>query len=198
MVAFGSRTSTKLDALYGRLTVAVLAAAALSSGCNSESRETAPTPSPSASRLAKAEVEAAVLAAWRDEHLAYAEALRAMDPDHPRLEATAIDPLLASAKAFIALSKRQGLVARGDQDLGTPRVIELTPADDPTSAVVQACVHGGLILYEPKTSKPVAGTAGQVTWNHERTTLRLIPGIGWLVAVNEVRSGPTEATCTSQ
>lgn len=198
MVEFRRRGSTRSGPSYGHLIATAVAIATLTAGCSSGSDGSAPISSPTASRLERADIEKAVIAAWRDEHIAYADALRAMDPDHPALAATAIDPLLASAKAFIALSKRQGLVARGEQDLGSPRVVELSPADEPTSAVVEACVRGGLILYDGRSGKPVRGTVGQVTWNYERTTLRLVPGIGWLVAVNEVRSGPTEATCASR
>lgn len=198
MVGGRKRGSARPGPSYGHLIATAVALATLTAGCNSKTDGSVPTPSPGASRLERAEIEMAVLDAWHDEHVAYADALRAMDPDYPALAATAIDPLLASAKAFISLSKRQGLVARGEQDLGSPKVIELTPADEPTAAVVEACVHGGLILYDGQSGKPVRGTAGQVTWNHERTTLRLIPGVGWQVAVNEVRSGPTEAICTSR
>ena len=197
MVAFGSRGSARSGPSYGHLIVAAVAVATLSAACSPRSDGTASTPSPSASPLAKAAIERAVLDAWRDEHAAYADALRAMDPNHPDLAKTAIDPVLSSARAFITLSKQQGLVARGEQDLGIPKVLSLTPADDPSTAIVESCVHDRLLLYDRK-GKPVSGTAGQVTWNHERTTLRRIPGIGWLVADNVVRQGPTEAICVQQ
>ena len=198
VVGLRGRACSTARPSHPHLIAATVAVAALIAGCNSNPDRTSATPAPSPYSQSKVEVEQAVLAAWRAEHQAYADALRAMDPDHPALAKTAIDPLLGSAKAFIALSKSQGLVARGQQDLGSPTVIELTPVDSPTSAIVEACVHGGLILYDPGTGKPVRGTAGQVTWNHERTTLRLVAGIGWFVAGNEVRSGPTEAICTSR
>jgi len=191
------RTEVRHSETAARLhrTLAAIAAVALTFGCSSGSVSTPPTPSPGVTSPSQAEVRAAVLSAWRAEHEAYAEALRAMDPDYPELAKTAIDPVLSGARSFITVSKMQGIVARGDQDLGSPQVVELTPADDPVTAVVESCIHDRLVLYDGRTGKPVPGDAGQVTWAKERTTLRLVSGIGWLVSDNQVRQGEAESVC---
>lgn len=154
-----------------------------------------PTPPTSPSPTTSLSVEAQILTAWRAEHTAYAAAVRAMDPRYPALTQTAIDPALRGAVAFITASRAQGIVARGSQDLGSPKVISLTPATDPQTAIVQSCIHDGLVLINGKTGKPVPGLAGQVTWALERTTLRHIEGVGWLVADNVVKQDEKESVC---
>ncbi len=140
-------------------------------------------------------VDAQVLAAWHTEHEAYAQALLALNPNDPALAQSAINPVLQQAMAYIAVAKAQGIVVRGSQDLGTPKVISLTPTSDPTKAVVESCVRGGLILINSKTGKPVPGLSGQVTWNFEHTTLTLVEGVGWMVADNVVKQSPKESVC---
>lgn len=175
-----------------KLIVAIVATTTLAA-CSS-GRAAAPSPSPSPSATASLSVEAQVLAAWQAEHVAYADALRNLDPRAPGLAQTAIDPALRRAVAYIAITKAQGIVVRGSQDLGHPRVVSLTP----DTAVVASCVHDGLILLNPKTNKPVPGLAGQVTWNFERTTLRYVEGVGWLVADNVVHQEAKESVCVKR
>ncbi|MDP9164720.1 MAG: hypothetical protein M3O32_01395 [Actinomycetota bacterium] len=141
-------------------------------------------------------VEAQVLSAWRAEHEAYADALRTLNPRAPALVESAINPVLQQAMAYIAVAKAQGIVVRGSQDLGAPKVISLTPATDPTKAIVESCVRGGLILIDGKTGQPVPGLSGQATWNFERTTLTLVEGVGWMVSDNVVKQSLKESVCT--
>lgn len=170
--------------------LATMLIAACSSGkAASTSPTQSPDPSPSVS------VEAQVLAAWRAEHLAYADALRSLNPTDPALAQTAINPALQRAVAYIAVAKAQGIVVRGSEDLGAPRVVSLTPTADPTEAVVESCVRGGLILINGKTGKPVPGLSGQATWNFEHTTLTLVEGVGWMVSENVVRQSLKESVC---
>lgn len=174
----------------------VVLAATLAAGCTSTtSPHSAPSTSPPA--LTSSAIDAQVLAAWRAEHAAYAAAIRAMDPHYPGLTQTAIDPALRSATAFIATSKAQGILAQGWQDLGFPRVISLTPSTDPRIAVVQSCIHDGLVLINGHTGRPVPGLPGRVTWGLERTTLRHVEGVGWLVADNVVNQDDKESVCAA-
>lgn len=176
-----------------KLIVTVLAAmlpAACGSGRAAAPNSVArPDPSPSVS------VQRQVLAAWRAEQVAYANALRSLNPRSPALAETAINPALERAMTFISVVKAQGVVVRGSQDLGTPTVVSLSPATDPTEAVVESCVHGGLILLNGKTGKPVPGLSGQPTWNFEHTTLTLVEGVGWMVSDNVVRESLRESVC---
>ena len=175
-----------------KMLVTVSIAAMLTAACSSgKAAQPTPTPSPSPSVT----VEAQVLAAWRAEHVAYADALRSVNPELPALAQTAIDPVLRSIKAYIAVAKAQGIVVHGSQNLGSPKVVSLTPATTPTEAVVESCVHGGLILTNGKTGKPVPGLAGKVTWNFEHTTLTLVEGVGWMVSNNVVKQDLKESVC---
>jgi hypothetical protein len=99
--------------------------------------------------------------------------------------------------AFIAAAKAQGIVVRGSQDLGAPTVVSLNPTAAPDTAVVRACIHDGLVLINGKTGKPVPGTAGQVTFALELTTLKLVEGVGWMVSDNDVKQGLKESVCTA-
>ena len=148
-----------------------------------------PSPSPSVN------VEAQVLSAWRAGHEAYAAALRAENPNDPALAQSTINPALQRAVAYIAVVKAQGIVVRGSQDLGAPKVISLTPTTAPTAAVVESCVRGGLILINGKTGKPVPGLSGQATWNFEHTTLKLVEGVGWMVSDNVIKQSLKESVC---
>jgi hypothetical protein len=141
-------------------------------------------------------VEAQVLSAWHAGHEAYADALRALNPRASALAQSTINPALQRAVAYIAVVKAQGIVVRGSQDLGSPKVISLTPTTDPTTAIVESCVRGGLILINGKTGKPVPGLAGEATWNFEHTTLTLVEGVGWMVSDNVVKQALKESVCT--
>jgi hypothetical protein len=141
-------------------------------------------------------VEAQVLSAWRAEHQAYADALRALNPRASALAQSAINPALQRAVAYIAVVKAQGIVVRGSQDLGSPKVVSLAPTTDPTRAIVESCVRGGLILINGKTGKPVPGLAGEATWNFEHTTLTRVEGVGWMVSDNVVKQALKESVCT--
>ena len=183
---------TDLQSKVHKLIVTIIAATMLAA-CSS-GRTASPAPSPSPSATVSVSVEVQVLSAWRAEHLAYADALRNLDPRAPGLAETAIDPALRRAVAYIAVTKAQGIIVRGSQNLGNPQVASLTP----DTAVVASCVHDGLILLNPKTNKPVPGLAGQVTWNFERTTLRHVEGVGWLVADNLVHQDAKESVCIAR
>ncbi len=172
--------------------LATMLVAACSSG-----KAAAPGHSPSPSPSLGPAVQAQVLAAWRAEHLAYADALRALNPNDPMLAQTAINPALQRAVAFIATAKAQGIVARGLQDLGSPVVVELSPTTSPDTAIVRSCLHDGLVLINGKTGKPVPGTAGQVTYALEHTTLKLVEGVGWMVSDNDVKQDLKESVCTA-
>lgn len=176
-----------------KLIVTIIATTVLAA-CTSE-KAAAPSTSPSASASSATEIKAEVIAAWRAEHEAYADALRALNPNDPALAQSAINPALQRAKAYIAVAKAQGIVVRGSQDLGTPKVVSLTPASDPTQAVVESCVRDGLILINGKTDKPVPGLSGQVTWNFEHTILTLVEGVGWMVSDNVVKQDLKESVC---
>jgi hypothetical protein len=170
--------------------LATMLIAACSSGkAAAPSPSTTPSPSPSVS------VEAQVLSAWRAEHEAYADALRALNPNAPALARSAINPVLQRAMAYIAVAKAQGIVVRGTQDLGSPKVISLAPTTDPTTAIVESCVRDGLVLLNGKTDRPVPGLSGQATWNFEHTTLRLVEGVGWMVSDNVVKQDLKESVC---
>ena len=171
--------------------LATMLFAACSSG-----KAAAPNPTPSPDPSPSVNVEAQVLSAWRAGHEAYAAALRAVNPNDPALAQSTINPALQRAVAYIAVVKAQGIVVRGSQDLGTPKVVSLTPATDPTKAVVESCVRGGLILINGKTGKPVPGLSGQATWNFEHTTLTLVEGVGWMVSDNIVKQSLKESVCT--
>lgn len=136
-----------------------------------------------------------MLSAWRAEHEAYADALRALNPNAPALARSAINPVLQRAMAYIAVAKAQGIVVRGTQDLGSPKVISLAPTTDPTTAIVESCVRDGLVLLNGKTDRPVPGLSGQATWNFEHTTLRLVEGVGWMVSDNVVKQDLKESVC---
>jgi hypothetical protein len=142
-------------------------------------------------------VEAQVLVAWHTEHEAYANALRALNPKDQALAQSAINPALQRAVAYIALAKAQGIVVRGSQDFGTPAVVSLSPPSAPDTAIVRACIHDGLVLINGKTGKPVPGTAGQVTFALEHTTLKLVEGVGWMVSDNDVKQSVKESVCTA-
>ena len=174
-----------------KLMVAIVAVTVLAACSPGRTASHNPSPSPSPRATTPVPVEAQVLSVWRAEHLAYADALRHLDPRAPGLAQTAINPALRRAVAYIAVTKAQGIVVRGSQDLGHPRVVSLTP----DTAVVASCVHDGLILLNPKTNKPVPGVAGQVTWNFEHTTLRYVEGVGWMVADNVVHQEAKESAC---
>ena len=170
--------------------LATMLIAACSSG-----KAAAPGPSPSPSPSPSVNVEAQVLSAWRAGHEAYAAALRAENPNDPALAQSTINPALQRAVAYIAVVKAQGIVVRGSQDLGAPKVISLTPTTAPTAAVVESCVRGGLILINGKTGKPVPGLSGQATWNFEHTTLKLVEGVGWMVSDNVIKQSLKESVC---
>jgi hypothetical protein len=176
-----------------KLIVAALATT-LVAACSS-GKAAAPSPRPDPSLTPS--VAAQVLAAWRAEHLAYAEALRALNPNDPALAQTAINPALQRAVAFIATAKAQGIVVRGTQDLGTPTVLELSPTTTPDTAIVRSCIHDALVLINGKTGKPVPGAAGQVTYAAERTTLKLVEGVGWMVSDNDIKQGLKESVCAA-
>jgi ABC-type transport system substrate-binding protein len=178
-----------------KLIVTVLAATLLAA-CSS-GKAAAPEPTNSPSPSATVSVEDQVLAAWRAEHLAYADALKALNPNDPTLAQTAINPALQRAVAFIAAAKAQGIVIRGSQDLGAPTVVSLNPTTAPDTAVVRACIHDGLVLINGKTGKPVPGTAGQVTFAMELTTLKLVEGVGWMVSDNDIKQGLKESVCSA-
>ncbi len=171
--------------------LATMLIAACSSG-----KAAAPSPSPSLDPSPSVSVEAQVLAAWHSEHVAYADALRALNPNDPALAQSAINPVLQHARAYIAVAKAQGIVVRGSQDLGTPKIISLTPIAAPAKAIVESCVRDGLILINGKTGKPVPGLSGETTWNFEHTTLTLVEGVGWMVSDNIVKQSLKESVCT--
>lgn len=175
--------------------VVALAATAVTAACSSGTSAT-PTATPSPSVSASPSVGTAVIAAWRAEHLAYAKALLSLNPNDTDLAQTAINPALQRAVAFIGAAKLQGITVRGTQELGDPKVVSLTPGARPTTAVVESCVHGGLILVNGKTGKPVPGLAGKATWNFEHTTLTLVEGVGWMVSDNVVKQSLQESSCT--
>jgi hypothetical protein len=137
-----------------------------------------------------------VLSAWRTGHEAYAGALHALNPHDPALAQSTINPALQRAMAYIAVAKAQGIVVRGSQNLGSPKVISLTPTTDPTTAIVESCVRDGLILLNGRTGKPVPGLAGEATWNFEHTTLTRVEGVGWMVSDNVVKQALKESVCT--
>lgn len=171
---------------------ATMLIAACSSG-----KAAAPSRSASPSLSPTPDVATAVLAAWRAEHLAYANALRALNANDPALAQTAVNPALQRAVAFIATAKAQGIVVRGTQDLGTPTVVELSPTTTPDTAIVRSCIHDGLVLINGKTGKPVPGTAGEVTYALEHTTLKLVEGVGWMVSDNDIEQGLKESVCAA-
>jgi hypothetical protein len=179
------------DPLGGVQKLIVTIVATMTFAACSAGTVTAPRPSLSPSATASPAVEAQVLAAWRAEHTAYADALVKLDPSSAALAQTAIDPALRRTVAYIAAAKAQGIVVHGSQDLGNPRVVSLGL----DTAIVEACVHDGLLLLNAKTSKPVPGLAGQVTWNFEHTTLQHVEGVGWMVADNVVRQAAKESVC---
>jgi hypothetical protein len=183
--------------LTGARTLAVTSLAAAVLAACSSGKAAAPPSSPSPSVTARRSVESQVLAAWQAEHQAYAEALRALNPTDSSLAASAINPALQRAKAYIAVAKAQGIVVRGSQDLGSPKVTSLTPAGAPTEAVVESCVHDGLVLIDGKTGKPVPGLSGETTWNLEHTTLTLVAGVGWMVSDNVVKQSLQESVCAA-
>jgi ABC-type transport system substrate-binding protein len=176
------------------LVVAVVATA-VTAACSSGKSAT-PTVTPSPSVSPSPSVETAIIAAWRAEHVAYAKALLSLNPNDTDLAQTAINPALQRAVAFIGAAKLQGITVRGTQELGDPKVVSLNPAVRPTTAVVESCVHGGLILVNSKTGKPVPGLAGKATWNFEHTTLTLVEGVGWMVSNNVVKQSLQESSCT--
>lgn len=176
-----------------KLIVTVLAATLLAA-CSS-GKAAAPKASPSPDPSATVSAQEQVLTAWRTEHEAYADALRSLNPNAPALAASAINPALQRAVAYIAVAKTQGIVVRGSQDLGSPKVVTLSPPADPTHAVVESCVHDGLVLLDGKTGKPVPGLSGQTTWNFEHTTLTLVEGVGWMVSDNVVKQSLKESVC---
>ena len=172
--------------------LATMLIAACSSG-----KAAAPRPSPSPSPSPSVNVEAQVLSAWHAEHEAYADALRTLNPRAPALAQSAINPALQRAVAYIAVVKAQGIVVRGSQDLGSPKVISLAPPSAPTEAIVESCVRDGLVLLNGKNGRPVPGLSGQTTWNFERTTLTLVEGVGWMVSDNVVKQSLKESVCTA-
>ena len=182
--------------VYTKRAAPVVLATALAAGCTSATTAQ-PAPSSLPPTLTSSAIAAQVLDAWRAGHVAYAAAIRAMDPHYPALTQTTIDPALRSATAFIATSKAQGILAQGWQDLGSPKVISLTPSTDPRMAVVQSCIHDGLVLINGHTRKPVPGLPGRVTWGFEHTTLRHVEGVGWLVADNVVNQDDKESVCAA-
>jgi len=188
-------TNERRDLLRRPQTLLLTVIAATVLAACSSGKDSASSGSPSPSVTPSPAVEAQVIAAWRAEHVAYADALRSLNPNASELAQTAIDPALRRSIAYIAATKAQGIVVRGSEDLGSPKVVSLTPQTDPREAVVESCVHGGLVLINPKSNKPVPGLAGQVTWNFEHTTLRLVEGVGWVVADNVVRQDTKESVC---
>lgn len=169
-------------------------AATLLAACSSGKAATPPA-SPSPSVTPGSSVASEVLTAWRTGHEAYANALRALNPNDPALAASTINPALQRAVAYIAVAKAQGIVVRGSQDLGSPEVTSLTPAAAPTEATVESCVHDGLVLLNGKTGEPVPGLSGQATWNFEHTTLTLVEGVGWVVSDNVVKQSLKDSVC---
>ena len=133
--------------------------------------------------------------AWRAEHEAYVSAVIKMDPNDAGLQQTATNPLLNQARGFIAAAQHTGAYARGNIDLGTAKVEQLSPWPQPETAVVVACNHDALLLYDKRTHRPVSGASGRVTWELERSTIKNVTGIGWLVADNAITEGSTRAIC---
>jgi hypothetical protein len=137
-----------------------------------------------------------VIEAWKAEHRAFAEAVRRADPTYPGLAKTAADPQLSGIRSFVGAEKKGGYIGRGREDLDEPNVTKLQPRTEPTSAIVESCVHDALVLVDAQTGKPVHGKSGRVTWDHERTSLKLVKGIGWVVTKNAVQQGRSkESVC---
>jgi hypothetical protein len=173
---------------------------ALTSCSDSHQHASPSTPSPTANSTVptREQVKAQVIKAWKAEHRAFAEAVRQADPTYPGLAETAVDPQLSGIRSFVAAEKKGGYVGRGAEDLDEPTVMSLQPQAHPTSAVVESCLHDHLILVDAQTGKPVHGKPGRVTWDHERTSLKRINGIGWVVTKNDVQqSSSKESACAS-
>jgi hypothetical protein len=96
---------------------------------------------------------------------------------------------LAYLQQFFAAHRRDGLVARGDVDLNTPRVDSI---DGPTATVVD-CVTDHLQLIVAATGQPAQGSSGNPgpTPVGTRATLLAAPSGMWMVS--DVRA--QEGTC---
>jgi hypothetical protein len=143
------------------------------------------------------QVKAQVIAAWKAEQKAFARAVLQANPQFSGLAKTAIDPELSGIRAVVAAEKKAGYVGKRlpEDDLGQPVVVKLSPLTDPVTAIVESCVHDGLIFVHPKTGKPVAGPSGRPTWDFNHTTLKHVAGVGWMVASNDVRAGSKKSVC---
>jgi hypothetical protein len=84
---------------------------------------------------------AASLAAYEGMWAAYDQAGRAPEanPDDPRLAEFATGEALANLRTALGRLRDQGLVFEGSFELTAPEVVELSPADAPTTAEIVDC-----------------------------------------------------------
>lgn len=97
-------------------------------------------PSPTAEDLVEA-ARSAALAAYAGMWRAYDQAGRApaADPNDPRLAEFATGEALANLMTALGRLRDRGLVFEGTYELTSPEVVELSPADAPTSAKIEDC-----------------------------------------------------------
>lgn len=137
----------------GRVWLALLVGAVLLAGaCGSPDAdpEEEPSPTPAVSQPSPSPTdpvetpEQAVLAAFEGMWAAYDAAGRApaADPDHPQLAEYAAGDALEGLRSALGRLRDEGLVFEGSYVSLSPTVVELSPADEPTSAKVEDCRDG--------------------------------------------------------
>jgi hypothetical protein len=170
--------------IIGIATLAVLVIAA--AGCQATTTPQ-PTPTPDAAAATGTPSPAAspphtsaeqqALAAYRGMWHAYVEATHVADPAHPDLPRYATGDALDILVDGLEVMASNGLASRGDVVLD-PRVTDLVPPDDPTTAAIDDCVDtSGTELYrtsgEPYQDSPGGPRRAQATVEND--------GDGWKV-----------------
>ena len=152
--------------------IALAVLAAVLAGCSSSpaadrSTITSTTADPTAG------VQAQILTAWRAAENAFYQA--EADPNgvnSPALDATLTGQQLELVKSNLANQESEGFIGQGQWDLGSPRVVSLSPTEnDPTTATVVSCIHDTQILVNEHTGQPASGPNGTREWVGETSTM---------------------------
>ncbi len=175
----------------GHSTIATIAGATLLAACGTNggaqpSARARPTlnqttATPTASRDAE---DALVLRAIADWAIAFDSAVREMNPDDPRLPATATGKQLVRNLTTLNQWKIEGITAKGD----LPHVIDSrVEARTATTANIKACIYDpGILIYKATGRDAPTNAAGQFYVDFA-ATLELIGGT-WKVSDSNTQS----------
>lgn len=170
-----SMWSSVLMAVFGAMTLAGCVTAPVDTG-----RPEPGTPARSSpAAVSTGDIEVEVLRVYRGMWRAYVAATRTADPDHLGLARYVTGDALRVLQSGLQRIRKQGLRGRG-QVVVNPTVDKLTPASDPTVAVVGDCVDtSGSQLYRADGARYQDSPGGSRACS---ATVREVAGGVWKVS----------------